>query len=213
MKTKIILFGLISSLFSCAYATALKKEELINISQSMNIQHPFKGEHYTYKGQDYYLILTKTQYVLKAKEKDEPSTDVIDIGVKFITTNPAKNNKKYVQWSINDFVHCLGLDFSAEFLPQAITFNQINPHFGNEYNANVTVGYKLFCGGGVDPKILKIIYRDKDNKFALRGESLIFINDKESIGGQYTVDKQFKFAPKEIQTHLINLWNLVKKDN
>lgn len=159
-------------------------------------------KHFENNGKDYFLRFVTHQSTQSNKEVDE---DVITLKVTF-------TEGKKTLWAINDKVTCYGVDISGEFIPEATTFNAIKPHNGDIDNIEVTVGYKMFCGGGVDPKTLKIIYHDNTKKVALRGETAIAYegDDKtKPIGGQYKMDNDFKKAPLSIQNHLKSIWKKV----
>lgn len=159
-------------------------------------------KHYSYNGKDYYLNFVKTQSLEVENNQD---VDVFNLKIFLV------DSKNKTIWTLRDRITCPGLDISADFIPEATTFNAIKPHTGDEDNIEVTVGYKMFCGGGVDPKILKVIYHDNTKKVALRGETAIVFEGEtvKPSQGQYKIDSDFKKAPVQIQNHLKNIWKKV----
>lgn len=110
------------------------------------------------------------------------------------------------EWTIKDGVDCPGLDVSAAFFAKQVTVTDLN----NDGVAEVTVPYKMFCGGGVDSDTVKIILRQGAEKYALRGESLVRIPGQESFGGAYKADAALSLprnAP--YQKHLLAIWKQV----
>jgi hypothetical protein len=110
------------------------------------------------------------------------------------------------EWTIKDGVDCPGLDASAAFFAKHVTVTDLN----NDGVAEVTVPYKMFCGGGVDSDTVKIILRQGTEKYALRGESLVRIPGQESFGGAYKADAALSLprnAP--YQKHLLAIWKQV----
>ena len=110
------------------------------------------------------------------------------------------------EWTIKDGVDCPGLDASAAFFATYVTVTNLN-HDGV---AEVTVPYKMFCGGGVDSDTVKIILRQGAEKYALRGESLVRIPGQDSFGGAYRADAVLS-QPRNAayQKHLLALWKQV----
>lgn len=71
----------------------------------------------------------------------------------------------------------------------------------------VTVPYKTFCGGGVEPKTIKIIVRSGPAKFALRGESKMVLPDGSSMGGAMKLDRDLDLpANAALKRHVLDLW-------
>lgn len=89
------------------------------------------------------------------------------------------------EWEIKDAVDCPGLDHIAQFFTQQVAVTDLD---GNGV-AEVTVPYKMFCGGGVDEATLKIILRQGKQKFAMRGTTRIEIPGETPFGGEATYDK------------------------
>lgn len=189
------------------HATPLDKKELKEFAHNNKIQHAISGEKFQQDGKDYYLIFSKRSFSQPQKGLDD--MDFIEIKARFLEQ---KDNGFATKWVVNDGINCPSLDISADFIPEATTFNQAYGYVAG--NPQVSIGYKLFCGGGVDPKILKIIYYDNNGKVALRGSTQIyFSHDKTKIGGQYEEDKVFKNANLKVQTLLKSIWKNIYIEN
>lgn len=114
------------------------------------------------------------------------------------------------EWDIRDGVDCAGLDSDAGFFPAAVTFTDLN-HDGR---MEVTVSYRTFCGGGVDPYVVKVILRDGATKLAIRGESLVRFPGQPPFGGGHKHDKAL-LSPvyAAYKQHLDQVWKTVSADN
>lgn len=90
------------------------------------------------------------------------------------------------EWSIRDMSDCPGLDVEGDFFLAQITFTDLN----KDGEAEVTVPYRLFCGGGIEPSTIKIILRDGMTKLAIRGESLMKVQypGVDAFGGEHMHD-------------------------
>lgn len=109
-------------------------------------------------------------------------------------------------WSVKDGVDCPGLDSAASFFVDATTITDLD----NDGTAEVTVAYKTFCGGGIDPSIVKVILREGKQKFAIRGESLIKFKGQEAIGGTNKPDKALLATDKAaFRQHMEKVWRQV----
>lgn len=151
-----------------------------------------KGEHL--------LLLTKRSSPSKSKP-DPHRMERHELKA----THFKKAAKGWIQeWAINDYVDCPGLDSEANFYLDKVSITDVN----NDGHAEVLVPYNLFCGGGVDSKIIKIIMRTKNEKFALRGKSKIVLPGQESFGGEMEMDPLLKKNKNAAyRDHLIKIWD------
>lgn len=94
------------------------------------------------------------------------------------------------RWAIRDCIECPGLDHTAQFFTEHVTVTDLNA----DGSAEVTVAYKLFCGGGIDSSILKIIMRDGDKKCAMCGTTIVKVPGTESFCGKAVYDKSLQNA-------------------
>lgn len=154
--------------------------------------HDVKGEHL--------LLLTKRSS--PSKRKPDPHRMERH---ELKATHFKKAAKGWIQeWAINDYVDCPGLDSEANFYLGKVSITDVN----NDGHAEVSVPYNLFCGGGVDSKIIKIIMRTKNEKFALRGKSKIVLPGQEYFGGEMEMDPLLKINKNAAyRDHLIKIWD------
>ncbi|WP_373999828.1 M949_RS01915 family surface polysaccharide biosynthesis protein [Duganella sp. 1411] len=102
------------------------------------------------------------------------------------------------------------MDADASFFPAALTFTDLN-HDGR---MKVTVSYRTFCSGGVDPYTVKVILRDGATKLAIRGESLVRFPGQPPFGGTHQHDKALLSpAYAAYKQHLDQIWKVVSADN
>jgi len=110
------------------------------------------------------------------------------------------------EWTVKDGVDCPGLDSAASFFADATTVTDLD----KDGKAEVTVAYKTFCGGGIDPSTVKVILRQGKQKFAIRGESLIKFKGQEAIGGTNKADKALLESDKAVfKRHMDKVWQQV----
>jgi hypothetical protein len=136
-----------------------------------------------------------------------PASDPYHLRAAYFNRSGADWNQ---EWVIRDSVDCPGLDADASFFPAAVTFTDLN----RDGRIEVTVSYRLFCGGGVDPYTVKVILRDGATKLAIRGESLVRMKGVEPFGGGHQYDKAL-LAPAyaAYKQHLDRVWRTVSQDN
>lgn len=109
-------------------------------------------------------------------------------------------------WTINDGVDCPGLDSAAAFFADATTITDLD----KDGNAEVTVAYKTFCGGGIDSSTVKVILRQGKQKFAIRGESLVQFKGQLPFGGTSKPDKALLDKDKSVfKHHMERVWQQV----
>jgi hypothetical protein len=110
------------------------------------------------------------------------------------------------EWNIKDGVDCPGLDHQAAFFPKHVTVTDLN----EDGTAEVTVSYKMFCGGGVDSDIIKVILRQGSEKYVMRGKSFVCLKGKESFGGNYKADASLALPRNAAyKNHLLKVWKQV----
>jgi hypothetical protein len=129
------------------------------------------------------------QHLLVLSKQSGPSTVEEDLSRQDRTDLRAawylKTGSSWTQeWVMTDFVDCPGLDHSAAFYTQYVAFTDLD----GDGLAEVTVPYRMFCGGGVDSSSIKVILRDGQEKFAIRGQTRVVLEGQEPFGGEKNED-------------------------
>lgn len=149
------------------------------------------------------LVLSRTLGPSREQPKAGPEGR-IDLRVTYYDERPFGWREA---WTIKDSVDCPDLDMEGKFLAKGVTVTDLD----RNGVAEVTVPYMTFCGGGVDPGVLKIIMRQGETKFALRGENEILIPGYAPDGGKNTPDKALLLPENAVfKRHLDKVWAQVK---
>jgi hypothetical protein len=120
-----------------------------------------------------------------------------------------KNGGWSPDWTVRDLVDCPGLEAAADFFLASVSVTDIN----GDGKAEVTIPYKLFCGGGIDPYTVKVILREGPLKLAIRGESEVRMTGQPPFGGGHDYDKALLTpAYSAYKSHMDQVWKTVSPD-
>lgn len=176
-----------------------------NTIKSMGIElsySPVKAIQFTDVSGDYLIVLLKHSSI--SRQLPNPEREEYH-QIKVI--NFKKSGQSWInQWEINDFIDCPTLDSELDFFLDNVDISDVNKDGIYE----VSIPYHMFCGGGVDPSIIKIIMRTGKSKFAIRGNSKIIIPGVEPMGGELTIDSAL-YNKKNIpfREQLLKIWHEV----
>lgn len=130
---------------------------------------------------EHLLVVSRLAGPSSAPRATPGATERIDLFAALYT----RKDKAWPQaWIIQDKVDCPGLDASAEFFSEYITVTDLDKNG----IAEVSVPYKLSCGGGIDANTLKVILRQGAQKLALRGTTLRNARMEAHYGGDMAFD-------------------------
>ncbi len=130
---------------------------------------------------EHLLVVSRLAGPSSAPRATPGATERIDLSAALYTR---KDNAWPQAWIIQDKVDCPGLDSGAEFFSEYITVTDLDKNG----IAEVTVPYKLSCGGGIDANTLKVILRQGVQKLALRGTTLRNTKMEAHYGGEMAFD-------------------------
>lgn len=113
-------------------------------------------------------------------------------------------------WRIYDFISDCPVDLGAEFIPNSFQVTDLD----NDGIAEIWVVYKKVCHGDVSPWDLKIIMYEGKEKYAIRGQTKVFVGTNENGknqygGGEYTYDPSFANGPDVFLTFARKKWNKI----
>lgn len=155
------------------------------------------------------------EHILALSRKAGPSPTNPDSGrIEHIELHAAYYSHRHsiwhLEWTVYDFVECPGLDAAADFFAAAVGISDLD----GDGKAEITIPYKLFCGGGIDPYTVKVIMRDESLKLAIRGESRLKIPGQEAIGGEHQYDKTLLLPSYSAYKHYMErIWDAVSIDS
>lgn len=113
-------------------------------------------------------------------------------------------------WTVRDINDCPGLDSDADFFTKEVSFTDID----RDGRIEVTVPYRMFCGGGIDPATVKVILRQGPLKLAIRGQAELQLPGQQAFGGEHQHDKALRDPRKAgFKRHLDSVWKKVSIDD
>lgn len=108
-------------------------------------------------------------------------------------------------WTIRDINDCPGLDISADFFPREVRLTDVD----RDGRIEVTVPYRMFCGGGIEPDTVKVILRQGALKLAVRGTAQVRLRE-QTFGGDHRHDRALLDHRNEgFKQHLDAVWKRV----
>ncbi|ADV50065.1 hypothetical protein I2486_13615 [Cellulophaga sp. E16_2] len=109
------------------------------------------------------------------------------------------------KWKIYDYTACFGVDWHIGFLAKATTITDIDEDGISE----ISIPYLVVCRGGMDPSSLKIIMYEDNEKYALRGETMIMCGSEDSYGGDFTMSDTVQ-NNTSFKNFLVQRWDSTK---
>lgn len=111
-------------------------------------------------------------------------------------------------WQHTEVVECEGLDFEGRFLDDALLVRDLD---GDGF-AEVLVGFSTFCGGGVDPRQIKLLLHTRDGDVVLEGESVVEPPGGSPFGGSHAMTPHEDTVPAPFREALLAAWKRVRAD-
>lgn len=108
-------------------------------------------------------------------------------------------------WQYTEVVECEGLDFEGRFLDEASWIEDLD---GDGF-AEILVGFSTFCGGGIDPRQIKLVLHTRGRDFVLEGESIVQPPDGPSFGGSFALTPHEDLIPPRFREALLAAWERV----
>ncbi len=105
-------------------------------------------------------------------------------------------------WKVYDFNNECDLDLSLYFIDKTFTVTDLDKNGVGE----VWLMYKSSCTGDVSPASMKIIMYEGNKKYALRGESKVKVSATEFMGGNFTLDNNFKTGNISFRQYAEKMW-------
>jgi hypothetical protein len=108
----------------------------------------------------------------------------------------------HLLWKLYDFEKDCPLDLSVEFLPKSLTVTDLD----DDGIAETTFLYKLACRSDVSPARLKLMMREGETKYAIRGSMRLPKQFGITGGGQRELDPAFAKAPPGFKAFALKRW-------
>jgi hypothetical protein len=145
-----------------------------------------------------YLLITETKEQRKSNDMAEKEL----YGYQFVI----ENGKTKQLWKIYDFVKDCVVDITLKYIKKSLSITDLN----NDGVAESTFLYFITCRGDVSPSDLKLIMHEGENKYAIRGVSILKVKGIPEERGEMKVDASFDKAPKEFLQYAKEQWEIFK---
>lgn len=101
-----------------------------------------------------------------------------------------------------DFVQACAFDLSLEVVDGSIQLTDLD----EDGEPEVSFVYALGCRSDVSPRTAKLLMYEGSTKYALRGQTVEQVGEKEFAGGTFEVDPAFKTGPKAFLEYATKQW-------
>lgn len=155
---------------------------------------------------EHLLILSRNETESRLEGAEKGRLEKKEIRAALYRRGNGGNSGAQQEWQIQDGVDCPQLDSEVLFYTNHVTMTDLM-HDGI---TEVTVPYRFHCAGDVSPSTIKIILRKGEQKFALRGESMIMMAGQTPFGGTKTYDPALQQPQYQaLKAHLTQIWNRI----
>ncbi len=149
------------------------------------------------------------EYISKKFKHDEHNEgrDAELFGYHYLKKEKADNFT--LRWKVYDYECDCPLDLVVSFIKNTFQITDLD----KDGIAETWMMYKITCVSDVSPIPMKIIMYEGDSKFLLKGHNKVHVSEKDSMGGEYTFDKNFKNGPDVFLNFAKELWkkNILNK--
>ncbi|MFZ1320692.1 MAG: hypothetical protein WAT71_03975 [Ignavibacteria bacterium] len=118
-----------------------------------------------------------------------------------------KDTSAEVLWKSYDFIKDCPFDITLEFIDSSLTVTDLD---GDDI-AETSFMYKLSCRSDVSYDDLKLIMHEGHDKYAIRGEMILKINDEDPSPGSMNIDDSFNKTKIIFKDFAIGQWNKFNK--
>ena len=145
-----------------------------------------------------YVITTETGRIYSKVKDEEDLFDAFLYAYHYVIKN---DNTKLI-WKIYDYNKGCDLDLDFYFIDNTFAVTDLDKNG----IAEVWVMYKNSCHGDVSPVPTKIIMYEGNKKYALRGETRVQVSATDYVGGNYSIDENFKKGKLAFRQYAEKLW-------
>jgi hypothetical protein len=145
-----------------------------------------------------YVITTETGKI-QSKNVDEEGN--IDAAL-YVYHYVVEGENIKLLWKVYDFNNDCPVDLDLYFIDKTFLVTDLDKNG----IAEVWIMYKNSCHGDVSPVPTKIIMYEGNKKYALRGESKVKVSATEFMGGNFTLDDNFKNGNIAFRQYAEKLW-------
>jgi len=154
--------------------------------------------HYNDAKGEHTLMLTTWEVAAKSGTRKSIDLTAVSLG---------KNGVE--EWTIRDGAECPADSATTPtFYPNPNPVTDLN----NDGEAEVTVAYSLSCGARLEPAEIKVIMRQGEKKYAIRGQALVYEPGQPLRGGIRKPDAALLLPGNAaFLNHMGNIWNKVSR--
>ena len=156
------------------------------------------------------LVLTETgEFENNDPSKPDETQRAEIYAYKYVKGKGQQSYKR--TWKLSDHSNCFGVDLIVQFYKRSLAITDLD----KDGVAEITIIYQLFCGGGVDPGEKKLIIYEGNDKYAMRGRTLLCLELVDGTiskdGGEFKADENLK-AKKDFYEFSKKRWNVCDND-
>ena len=105
-------------------------------------------------------------------------------------------------WRVYDYIKVCPFDVTAEFVKNSFAVTDLD----RDGTTEIWVMYRLGCRSDISPNDQKIIMYEGAKKYAVRGNTRMPEDDRNFVGGEFTLDEAFIKGPASFRKFAEQHW-------